>query len=600
MKRIMRFCKLTFMSSPLYFILNIICMLGFSLIQLGIKYSFKYASDTIISVQDSEVMSFSFAAPILLFFILIIIGGNTNNMTSMVISLYTNKAKKLFSKTFMYSSYQKRQDRYYDNEFLDRYYFVKNSVGKTTELSVTIFNHLIYAIFNLVISVSFIYAFDMSLLVLVSFSSFAMVFVNLYIVRKRMKLEKKFVQDERKAEYYGSLLSSREHARELRIFHLKGRLLKMWQDAFLRFSKEKCQFEDRAIVLSGLTGIGEEILSALLTMYLLYLVSIRTLSVGDFAFLVSIMWSLTGSILAILNIVTQELMGNYEYVKNYDEFVGSVNRDGPSGMECRSGSGRPEFRELVLRNVSYSYPNQEGKAVSSVSIRIKRGEVVSILGDNGSGKSTLSKIVCGILQDYDGDVLMNGENYRDIPHGTLSRFFGVAFQDFARYSLSVRENIGFGCIEEIDDGSLVGKAAEVGGLTEMVGGLPAGIDTVVGKEYDPDGEELSGGQWQRIALARAYMGEPEFLILDEPTASIDPLEEIRLLSHFRGIVRNRTALLVSHRIGFAKLADRILIMEKGEIVESGTHEELLSQRGRYYMMFNAQKGLYAEDGNNSE
>ncbi len=134
----------------------------------------------------------------------------------------------------------------------------------------------------------------------------------------------------------------------------------------------------------------------------------------------------------------------------------------------------------------------------------------------------------------------------------------------------------------------------------MVGGLPAGIDTVVGKEYDPDGEELSGGQWQRIALARAYMGEPEFLILDEPTASIDPLEEIRLLSHFRGIVRNRTALLVSHRIGFAKLADRILIMEKGEIVESGTHEELLSQRGRYYMMFNAQKGLYAEDGNNSE
>lgn len=127
-----------------------------------------------------------------------------------------------------------------------------------------------------------------------------------------------------------------------------------------------------------------------------------------------------------------------------------------------------------------------------MSIRIKRGEVVSILGDNGSGKSTLSKIVCGILQDYDGDVLMNGENYRDIPHGTLSRFFGVAFQDFARYSLSVRENIGFGCIEEIDDGSLVGKAAEVGGLTEMVGGCLPGLTRWLARNMIRTGRNCPG------------------------------------------------------------------------------------------------------------
>lgn len=600
MKRITRFCKLTFLSSPLYFIFNIICMSGFSLVQLGIQYSFKYAGDTIISIQNSGSISPSFAVPILLFFLFIIIGGNTYNVRSMIISLYTSKAKKIFSKAFMYSAYRKKQDQYYNNEFLDEYYFVKNSVNKTTELSVTIFNHLVYSIFTLIISVYFISTFNITLLVFIAVSSFVMVFVNLYIVRKRMSLEKKFVQDERKADYYTGLLSGREHAKELRIFHLKSRLLKMWQTTFMKSSKEKCRFENKAMILSELTGIGQELLSVLLTIYLLYLVSIRSLSVGDFIFLISIMWSLAGSIMEILNIITQELAANYKYVKSYDAFVGNVDREKLDETNYPSDSGQPEFRDLVLQNVSYSYPNQEGRAVSSVSISIKKGEVVSILGDNGSGKSTLSKIICGILQDYDGDLLLNGENYRTISHEDLSRFFGVAFQDFARYSLSVKENIGFGYIEKIEKDSAVEQAVQASNLTETVGKLPAGINTIIGKEYDSGGEELSGGQWQRIALARAYMGEPEFLILDEPTASIDPLEEIHMLSHFREILKNRTALLISHRIGFAKLADRIYIMDKGKIVESGTHNELLSQKGKYYEMFHAQKGFYIEDGNDSE
>lgn len=598
-KRIIRFCKLTFLSSPLYFSFNIVAMLGFSLIQLGIQYSFKLASDTIISVQNSGTVHYSFALPILLFFVFIIIGGNTNNVNSMIITIYTNKAKKIFTKAFMYASYQKKQDQFYDNEFLNDYHFVRNSVGKTTELSVTIFNHLIYMLFTLMISVYFISSFNIILLVFIVISSLLMVFLNCYIVRKRMSLEEKFVQDERKKDYYTELLSSREHAKELRIFHLKSRLLKMWQDTFMKFSKEKCRFENKAMILSELIGIGQEIFSAMITIYLLYLVSIHSLSVGDFVFLISIMWSLTGSILGILNILTKELASNYKYVKKYDAFVGNVDQDKLDRFDASSDLCQPEFKDLVLHNVSYSYPNQKSKAIVSASIRIQKGEVVSILGDNGSGKSTLSKIICGILQDYDGDLRLNGQNYRTISHENLSRFFGVAFQDFARYSLSIKENIGFGDIEKIEDDTAIGQAVKAGNLTELVGEFPLGINTIIGKEYDSGGEELSGGQWQRIALARAYMGEPEFLILDEPTASVDPLEEIKMLSHFREIIKNRTALLISHRIGFAKLADRIYIMDKGEIVESGTHDELLSQKGKYYEMFMAQKGLY-EDGNDSE
>jgi len=328
------------------------------------------------------------------------------------------------------------------------------------------------------------------------------------------------------------------------------------------------------------------------------MVYIGRLEVGEFVFLQRMMWMLVWGITDIVNIFSREIAENYKYVEKYENFTGSMNRNNFKELSDYTLNdfdlSNGEFDELSFENVTYSYPNQEGNAVENINFTIKKGEVVSLLGYNGSGKSTLSKLMCWVLRDYDGTIKLNGKDIKDFPDESLYRYFGIGFQDFTKYSLSLKENIGFGMVEKMLDEDELNNAIEKGNLHEIIERLPNGTDAIIGKEFDSSGQDLSGGQWQRVILSRAYMGEPEILILDEPTASIDPLEEMRMLLHFKDIIKDKTALLISHRIGFARLSDRICVMNDGAIVENGTHDELMKQRGYYYELFTSQQELYID------
>jgi ABC-type multidrug transport system fused ATPase/permease subunit len=233
--------------------------------------------------------------------------------------------------------------------------------------------------------------------------------------------------------------------------------------------------------------------------------------------------------------------------------------------------------------------------LKNINFTLKKGEIVSILGYNGSGKTTMSKILCGLLEDYKGEVTINGINIASFDKEELYKYFGVAFQEFSKYSISLKENVAIGMIEKLKDEKEISKAIQKGNLGSFINKLPQGEATILGKEYDEKGQDLSGGQWQRIILSRAYMGDPEVLLLDEPTASIDPIEEMRMLNHFKDIIKGKTALMISHRIGFARLSHRICVMENGEIIEDGSHDELMKLRGKYYELFTSQKELYEEE-----
>ena len=173
------------------------------------------------------------------------------------------------------------------------------------------------------------------------------------------------------------------------------------------------------------------------------------------------------------------------------------------------------------------------------------------------------------------------------------KYFGFAFQDYGKFDLSIRENIGFGQIENIYNDDLINDAKNKANLGQIIEKMPNKLETYLGKEYDSSGQDLSGGQWQRIILARAYMGNPDILILDEPTASIDPIEEERMLKHLKNILNGKTAILVSHRISFAQLASKIIFMENGEIKEIGTHKDLIQKKGLYYNLYMIQNELYS-------
>lgn len=240
------------------------------------------------------------------------------------------------------------------------------------------------------------------------------------------------------------------------------------------------------------------------------------------------------------------------------------------------------------------YPNFDKKAVDNVSFKIKKGQIVSILGYNGSGKTTLSKILNGSISPQEGKVSINNTLITEKNKSDVFKYFGTAHQEFSRFSLPIKDFVGLGFVEFMNDKQKLSEAYRKADMENFINNYKKGDETTLGKEYDEKGTDLSGGEWQRMIIALAYMGEHEILLMDKPTASIDPLKEMEFIRNFRENITVKTAILISYRIGFARLADIIVIIKDGKIVEQGTHEELLSVDGEYKKLFSEQKKLYEE------
>ena len=258
------------------------------------------------------------------------------------------------------------------------------------------------------------------------------------------------------------------------------------------------------------------------------------------------------------------------------------------------------FEKVELKDVSFSYPSREDDQVTDINLCINKGEIISILGYNGSGKTTVTKLISGVLDPTKGTVLYNDNEIDKEFKTEYFKYFGIGFQDFGKYNLTLEENIVIGKVEDEYNEEELYQTIKKANLDYIIEKLPKGLQTVLGKEYDNKGQDLSGGEWQRVILSRAYMGTPEVLILDEPTASIDPFEEERMLEEFNTILEGKTAILISHRISFARLAHKIVIMKDGKIIEQGSHEELLELKGYYYELFTSQKELYIDGGETNE
>jgi ATP-binding cassette subfamily B protein len=229
--------------------------------------------------------------------------------------------------------------------------------------------------------------------------------------------------------------------------------------------------------------------------------------------------------------------------------------------------------------------------LDGINLDIRPGEHIALVGENGCGKTTLVKLLCRLYDPTEGAITLDRSDLRELPLDALRRKIGVVFQDYARYHLTARENIWFGNIDiPLQDKSIV-KAAREAGAHQVIAKLREGYDTVLGKLFE-NGTELSVGEWQKVALARAFLRESEILILDEPTSAMDPKAEYELFKKFHELARGRMAILISHRLSTVKMAHRIYFLENGAIVENGTHDELIHSRGKYAYMFERQAENY--------
>ena len=427
-------------------------------------------------------------------------------------------------------------------------------------------------------------------------------------------------EEERRAGYVDRILTGRGEQKEMRLFGLHVPLTGRWR-AMRQVLRERLLEQRHRQVVGGLPVTGLRIaVSVGVATALAYLLGDRILTPGRFVALfqgVDDMLGAGGS----LGYSSRELQAQSVEVGYVRAFLGLPEHDGAwAGAQPDDGEPlralpfpKPMRQGLSVHEVWFAYPAPGSDAADTsarpvlqgVSFRLAPGERVALVGENGSGKSTLAKILLGLYPPTTGRVLADGVNYAEIDRDSLAGAVSAAFQDYFRFELSLGQSIGIGALAPGEDGppsdlwpawlrpenAVVEDAARRSGANELVDRLPHGYDTPIGHVLD-GGQGLSGGEWQRIAVARAFTRVPELLILDEPAAALDAMAEAQLYQQFAGFLEGRTALLISHRLGSARMADRILVLQHGRIVEEGHHDSLLAAGGVYAGMWEEQASWY--------
>lgn len=391
----------------------------------------------------------------------------------------------------------------------------------------------------------------------------------------------------RRASYLSGLLLQRRGAAEVRLFGLADGLIGEWRSVWGSIAEERLAMAARrgrsqAVTLSlgNLAQVGA-------LGFLGFGALAGSLTVGAFASSVRAVQGLQEATLTLM-MRAGELHGETLFAAD----LLSLLEEGPEDRaEAAPPQDEPPPAEVLVDGLSFRYPGLGAETLRNLSFALRPGETVALVGENGAGKSTLVKLLLGLYRPSAGQVLIDGTPAGEAVGAAVRARTAPVFQEYLRYSLTAGENIGVGEVTSIGDTARVAAAAESGGAAEVVASLPAGYETLLGPEFD-GGAELSGGQWQRLAVARAYMRRASLLVLDEPTAALDPMAEVEVFGRFRELTRGRTAIFISHRLGAARLADRILVLKQGLLVEAGTHAELLARNGEYAALFRAQAHWY--------
>lgn len=414
-----------------------------------------------------------------------------------------------------------------------------------------------------------------------------------FIYRKRnFNYKRRRSKDRREMNYYSDVLVNKDIVKEVRIFGLTDFFADKFKKVFGEYFKGL-----RTLILSeSLWQIALGIVSVIVNLFFCGIVALRVLSgeimLGDYTLY-------TGAIMSIATCIATLIStsaGVYEGTLFIDNLMYFMNKSPGIVPTVTPGAKvkRNAPHTIEFKNVSFHYPGSERCVLQNINITFSPGQTTVLVGLNGAGKTTLIKLLTRLYDPTDGVILLDGRDIREYDLESLYGMFGIIFQDFGRYAVTVGENISFGDLSLTPSHDSLMVAARQSNADGFIEKLPQGIDTPLTRQFERTGSELSGGQWQKLAIARAFYSRSDILVLDEPTASLDPLAEQEIFNEFDRLRSGKMSIFVSHRLSSATTAGQIIVLEGGRVAEKGTHKELMEQKGKYYNLFSVQAKRYVE------
>ncbi len=398
-------------------------------------------------------------------------------------------------------------------------------------------------------------------------------------------------KDRRQMSYYSDVLVNKDLVKEVRLFDLSDLFIGRYNDVFKRYFAGIKKLIRREGIWQIFISLGTSILNCVL----FYMIAVGIDAIGDYSLYTGALNSVSAAVAALIS-TTATIYEGTLFIDNMILFM-KEKKTIVSSLPEPALPAHHTGHTIVFDHVSFSYPGTDRKVLNDICLTLEPRDTVVLVGLNGAGKTTLLKLLTRLYDPTEGQILLDGRDIREYDPQELYKIFGIIFQDFGKYAFTVKENIAFSqChaemnMEEIEDAALQSASAD------FINALPLGYDTPLMRYFEPTGIELSIGQWQKLSVARAFYSDSDILILDEPTASLDPMAEQEIFNQFDRLKQDKTTIFVSHRLSSATTANKIIVLKNGQIVEMGNHRELMAKKGEYYTLFSTQAKRYISSEN---